>query len=782
MQIKISLALTVVLLAVSGLGTASRPNIVYILADDHPEVVAEMTTTLEQYRNQGRSAKVSDVIPQQPTSVEQRMASWDQHVAMKEASPFSNRVWRHVGPSFQGGRIETVASPIDDPYTLYVGVGAGNLWKTENNGTTWKPIFEQESTFAVGCVAVSQSDPDILYVGTGEPHLSGTSYTGTGVFKSEDAGDTWVNLGLHGTQQIAKVVIDPRNAQTVYVAALGQMKGPNPQRGVFKTTDGGKTWQRSLFVNDRMGAIDMVMDPSDARTLYVSFWDRGKKDSGIYKTTDGAQTWKKLAGGLPSDKPIGRVAIDISASDPNVLYTLMVDHSPEGSGRKGVGGLVYRSQDKGRTWHRTREDYVPTYVGWDFCDIKVSPDDSDMIYICGFRFLISTDAGQHFERAGETVVRLLEHEGTNTLHLDHHELWIDPVQPDRLVLGTDGGLFMSYDRGQTWLHLNTLPIAEFYTVWVDNAVPYNIYGGTQDNAALYGPSDYEVKDGTPDPWQQIFLDPWAGGDAFTTMLDPVDANIVYYVQQNGDMHRKVLGSSIWANRRNTATIRPDNEPGEPDLKFAWNTPLLVSSHTHHALYCAANRVFKSTNRGDDWTCISPSLSKNRGLLSLAESQIKPGLLYAGGENGNVHVTNNDGEHWQDIGRGLPEKRVTCVVASHQTVSRAYVTLSGKGANEYSPYIYRTNDYGQTWQRITGNLPRESVNVLVEDPRDEKILYIGTDMGVYVSLDQGRHWHSLSNHIPTICVVDLVIHPRDFELVAATHGRSIFVLDVKKLRD
>lgn len=750
------------------------------VATDHPEVVAEMTATLAQYKSEGRSTPMPEVTPTEPTSSRQRLESWDQHVTLKETSPFKDMAWRHVGPSFQGGRVESVASPVDDPYTLYVGVGAGNLWKTTNQGVTWKPIFEQESTFAIGCVAVSQSDPNILYVGTGEPHLSGTSFSGTGLFKSKNAGETWQNVGLHGTQQIAKVVIHPQDPQIVYVAAVGHMRGPNQERGIFKTTNGGETWGKSLFIDDQVRAIDMVMDPSDPKTLYATFWDRGTKNSGIYRTVDAGHTWQQLKTGLPLDKRIGRIAIDVSVSDPNVLYSLMVDHTPEGNGRSGVGGLVYRSDDKGNTWQRTHEDYVPTYVGWDFCDIKVSPDNEDMIYICGFRLLISTDGGKHFERAGETVVRLLEHEGVNTLHLDHHDLWIDPSHPDRLVLGNDGGLFISYDRGQTWLHINNLPIAEFYNVSVDNAVPYNIYGGTQDNAALYGPSDYEIKNGTPDPWQQIFLDPWAGGDAFATLLDPVDANLVYYVQQNGDMHRKRLDSSIWATRKNTANIRPRAARGEPALRFAWNTPMILSSHQPYALYCGANKVFKSTNRGDNWTCISPSLSKNKGLLSLSESPMKPGVLYAGGDNGTVHVSQDDGALWQDISQGLPKTRVTRVLASQHQLSRAYVTLSHKGASEYSPYMYRTNDDGQTWQRITGNLPLESVNVIVEDPRNENTLYIGTDMGVYVSMNQGKQWHSLCNHIPSTPVVDMVIHPRDFELVAATHGRSIFVLDVKNI--
>jgi len=710
-----------------------------------------------------------------------RLKAWDDHVKLERESIFKDLKWRVVGPVFQGGRIESVACLADEPFTMYVAPGAGNLWKTVNNGVTWEAIFEKESTFAIGCVAVSRSNSDIVWVGTGEAHLSGSSYSGTGVFKSTDAGQTWKNMGLYESSHIGKVIIDPENSDIVYVGVIGDRNRSHQQRGVFKTTDGGKTWERVLFITDRVGIIDMVMDPCDRQTLYAASWQRnGGIHSGVHKTTDGGKTWKRLGGGLPQTEEIGRVAVDVSASDPNVVYALLVDHAKPGGGRYGVGGVVYRSDDRGEAWVKTHTGYIPTYVGWDFCDIKISPDDECNIYICGFKLLISKDAGKSFQEAGEKVVRLHRHLGENILHLDHHELWIDPVNPDRLVSGNDGGLFVSYDRGQTWLHLNNLPIAEFYTVSVDMAKPYNIYGGTQDNASLYGPGNHTVQDGVEDPWQHIFLDRWAGGDGFVTLIDPTDSNVIYYEQQNGDMKRKRMDGPIWAGGRSEKRIRPKAPEGESRLSFAWNTPFVISNHNPHTLYCAANRVFKSYTRGDDWECISPDFGGS--ISTLSESSVKPGLIYIGARRGVVQVTRDDGKNWTMINEGMQNRSVRRINASSHEEATVYAALSGQGDDIFNAYVYMSTDYGKTWRFISSNLPAERANVVIEDPRDKNILYVGTDLGVYASLNRGKTWISLCNHLPSVSVLDMVVHPRDFELVIATHGRSIFVLDVNNIQD
>jgi len=466
----------------------------------------------------------------------------------------------------------------------------------------------------------------------------------------------------------------------------------------------------------------------------------------------------------------------------------VVDHSPPGRGRYDVGGIVLRSDDAGLTWRRTSEKYVDTYVGWDFCDIKVSPGDAETVYVCGFKLLRSRDGGATFRRAGENVHRLLPLRGT-ALHLDMHELWIDPVNPARLLLGTDGGLFVSWDRGETWLHLNNLPIAEFYTVSVDSSEPYRIFGGTQDNASLYGPASVNMDALGWDPWEQVFLDRWCGGDGFVTLSDPTDPDVVYYETQNGEMRRKSLSGPIQVGAKGDVRIRPRPAEGEPELRFAWNTPFLISHHEPRTLYCGANKVFRSTDRGDSWTCISPDLTKrdpgDRGrgaIVSLSESPLQRGLLYAAAGGGLVQLTEDDGASWRPVGEGLPGLPPTRVVASGHDADTVLVTLSGRGRDDFQAYVFRSDDRGASWRSITANLPAEPANVIAEDPASPEVLYLGTDLGVFASLDRGASWLSLCGDLPTVPVFDLVVHPREPDLIIATHGRSMFVLDVTPVRE
>ena len=705
------------------------------------------------------------------------------------ATPFGELHWRAAGPRFQGGRIESVAVPIDEPFTMYVGVGAGGLWKTENSGLTWRPIFDQHATFAIGDVDVSRSHPNMVWLGTGEAHLSGTSYAGSGVYRSEDAGETWRNVGLRDTSHIGKVVIDPADPNVVFVAAIGHMNSPNAERGVFKTSDCGATWRKVVYANEHVGAIDLVQDPVDPRRLYASTWQRGGgEESAVYRTEDHGETWERVAAGFPTGKDVGRIALDVAASAPGVVYALVVDHSPPGRGRYDVGGIVLRSNDAGVTWERTREEYVDTYVGWDFCDIKVSPTDEDTIYICGFKLLRSRDGGMTYHEAGETVHRLLPL-GSTALHLDMHELWIDPRQSAHVVLGSDGGLFQSWDGGETWLHHNNLPIAEFYTVTVDDADPYHIYGGTQDNASLVGPGHANMDAVAEDPWRHVFLDRWGGGDGFVTLPDPTDPNVVYYETQNGELRRKGMDGPLLVGTGSDVSIRPRPEQGEPPLRFAWNTPFLVSHHEPHTLYCAANKLLRSPDRGDHWTCISPDLTvrgegeRGRGaVITLSESPRQQGLLYVGAERGLVQVTEDDGAHWRRADAGLPAKSPTRVVASRHDADVAYLTLSGRANDDFQGYVYRSDDRGLHWESIAAGLPAQPVNALAEDPLHPQLLYVGTDGGVYASLDRGTTWVSLCGDLPPAAVVDLVVHPREPDLVIATHGRSMFVLDVTPVRE
>lgn len=718
-----------------------------------------------------------------------RMKSWEHHVKLKEESIFKDSKWVAVGPRVQGGKIESIACAKNRKSTIYAGAGSGNLWKSLNNGTTWEPIFENESTFSIAVVTLCEKDPNLVWVGTGEPHMARSSFAGTGVFKSTDAGTTWQNMGLHDTHHIGRVLIDPNDSNIVYVAALGHQYTYNEQRGVFKTTDGGKTWKKVLYISEKVGVVELAMDPSDNQTLYAVAWQRDRKawnnveagpGSGIYKSTDAGRTWKLLTEGLPSGDHVGRMGIAIAPSNPNVLYIIVDNRGPRPDNPdRMIRGEVYRSDNKGESWHKANEDDIKTTIGYDFCLIRVLPDNEDEIFVLGFSLLHSSDGGKTYSDISKQVVPMLSYKAGRQPHCDNHDMWIDPDDSDRVMLGTDGGLYISYDRARTWLHVNTLPIAEFYAITLDSATPYKIWGGTQDNGSLCG-SAQPMALGL-EHWKHV-----SGGDNYFTRIDPNDPDTMYFETQFGGMMRKDLKT----NR--VQGIRPRAPKGEPRLRFNWMTPYLLSHYNSQTLYAGANRVFKSENRGDEWTCISPDLSTNPGpekqgdvaygtITDISESRLKKGLLYAATDDGQVHVTQDDGATWQKINRGLPDKWVSRVVASRYDLGTVFVSLTGYREDDFEKYLYRSTDFGKSWKSIAGNLPSESINVLREDPSDKDILYVGTDLGVYCSIDGGKTWHSLCNHLPTTPVHDIAVHPREGDLVIGTHGRSAFVLDVKEIK-
>ncbi len=735
------------------------------------------------------------------TTVDERQAAWLAHQRMAAASPFAALPWRALGPSQQSTRIEAVAVPAGSRNTIYVGPSSGNVWKSTNNGLTWQPIFEHESAFAVGDIAVAASNADIVWVGTGEvqPRHSGYAFAGTGVFKSSDAGRTWSPMGLADSHHIGKILIDAANPEIVYVAAMGHQWTPNTERGVFKTTDGGRTWTRSLYLDDRTGAIDVVMDPSNHNVVYASMWEiETGPASGIYRSTNAGRTWTKLGGGLPTGL-IGRSNIDIAPSRPATVYAYLDNRAPATGGPPGrpfVGGEVYRSDDRGDTWRKANtEDIYPVFgvFGWKFCDVRVSPDNPDEIYIFGNRAFHSTDGGRTYARMGETIRRLRDTQGL-VMHLDHHEFWINPADPNHQLLGNDGGLFSSYDRGRTWLHLNTMPVGQFYSVSVDMAEPYNIYGGTQDNAALYGPSTYTVDDtrNENEPWKHVYLDQWTGGDSYVTLSDPTDPRFIYYSHQNGELRRMDTSApSIQTGSPASQRIAPRAPRGEPPWRIGWYMPYLVSAFDGSTLYAGTSKLVKTTNRGAAWNAVSPDLSEPAGgerspapygtITMIAESPLQRGMLYVGTEGGRLHLTEDDGATWTDVGRGLPKKWVSRIVASQFAAGTAYVSFTGVREDDSRAYLYRSTDAGATWTSIANNLPGESINVVREDPRNPQGLYVGTDGGVYVSLDRGSTWLSLSATLPTTPVHDLVVHPRDDEIVIGTHGRGIFVLDARPIQ-
>jgi len=791
--------------------------------------------------------------------VESRLKSWQEHLALKAASPLKDLTWRSVGPSFQGGRISAIASDPANPYGFYVAAGSGNLWKTANNGTTWQPIFDAESTFAIGALAVSESKPEILWVGSGEELLAHSSYAGTGVFKSADGGKSWENMGLEDTQHIARVVIDPHNPDILYVAALGHEYTYNQERGLFKTTDGGKNWQKILYLNERTGVVDVVIDPEDSRILYAASWERDRKawaniesgeGSGIYRTADGGLTWKRLTNGFPVGPHVGRIGLAVAKTDPNTIYALLDNQAPwpEKSVQKStesglsisglekmsdqeflaidpkrlasfldtthlpreytadvvreriknreltpralaqyivnlyldrrlhvthvIGGEVYRSDNRGERWRKVNEDFLEGFFdtyGYSFADIRISPVDPQSIYVLGIRLLSSTNGGQTFKPLG----------GRN-VHADCHDLWVDPKKPDRLLLGTDGGLNISYDRGKTWQQINNLPIGEFYSISLDAGRPYKIYGGLQDNGIVFGPSNFAPQPGVQDPWRQL-----AGGDGFFVFPDPADPETVYYEFQFGRVFRRDLGKG------SAKDIMPQVKLGEAPLRCNWMTPYLISKHNPFVLYYGANKLFKSSDRGDRWHCISPDLTTSPGpekqgdvpfgtITTIAESALKPGLIYVGTDDGLVQYTADDGITWRKINSGLPPKWVSRVVASQYEEGTVFVSLTGSREDDFGKYLYLSTDFGRSWISIASNLPSEPINVIREDPTIKNIFYLGTDLGVYVSLDRGKSWISLCNNLPTTPFHDLAVYPGGHELVAGTHGRSVYVLDISSI--
>lgn len=747
----------------------------------------------------------STLVARQVSTPAERRQAWTDHVRMREASPFAGLRWHALGPSLQSSRIEAIALEPGNPSTMYVGPGAGNVWKTTNNGITWTPIFEHESAFAVGDIAVAPSDPDVVWIGSGEvqPRHSGPSFAGTGVFKSTDAGATWTHMGLDDTHHIGRVAIHPTNPDVVVVAAMGHFRSANPDRGVFRTTDGGASWARTMFVSDETGAIDLAMQPGQPDVLLAWTWHltvaaESGPESGLHRSTDGGATWTRVTAGLPSG-PMGRASVEFATSEPSVAYIFLDNWAPVDGpeNRRITGGEVYRSDDAGLSWRKanTEELYdVFGIFGWKFTDVRVSPTDPDEIYILGNRMFRSADGGATYERIGETIRRVNATAG-EAMHLDHHELVIDPSNPARLILGNDGGVFVSHDRGQTWLHLNNIPIGQFYFVTVDDARPYNIYAGTQDNGALIGPSTYRYDDDpiAQDAWRHIWLDRWTGGDAFATMPDPTDPRFVYYEHQNGAMRRIDMSKgNPYSGGPATENIAPRPAPGEPRARFSWHTPFLISHHDPTTLYAGANVVFKSGNRGTTWRTISPDLGDEPdggeramvptgAITTLGESPLRAGLLYAGTEGGSLHVTRDDGRTWQDVSTGLPSRWVTRVIASEYELGTVYASLSGYRHDDFRAYLFRSTDFGQHWTAISGGLPAEPINVVREDPKRRGVLYVGTDLGVYVSLDDGETWQSLVANLPSTPVYDLVIHPREDELIAATHGRSLFLLDVRPVQ-
>ncbi len=687
---------------------------------------------------------------------------------------------REIGPGTMSGRVVDFAVYEEDPSIFYVASASGGLLKTVNGGASWENVFDSQPTVSIGDVAINPTDPSVVWVGTGEANNRQSSSWGDGIYKSTDGGKTWKHMGLRETQHIGRIVIDPQDTDIVYVAALGRLWGANKERGVFKTTDGGLTWQHVLAINADTGAVDLVMDPANPKVLLAAAYQRrrtgwgfngGGPDSGIYKTVDGGRTWRRLTTGLPAGD-FGRIGLDMYRRNSNLVYAT-VEHRQGG---------VFRSEDKGESWTKVNSlNPRPMY----FSQIRIDPNDAQRIYVGGVNLHISDDGGKTFRDDGAAGV-----------HLDHHAFWIDPRNSRHLIDGNDGGAWVSRDRAQTWEHLNNYPIGQFYNVAVDMQQPYHIYGGMQDNASWGGPSSVRDRQGIANEhWYQMLA-----CDGMFTVVDPSDGDTIYTNCQNGRIARYDRKTG------ERKAIMPQPETGEPPSRWNWTAPIVVSPHDGRTLFTGADRVYKSSDRGQRWTAVSPDLThaldreelvimgvsgrditvaKNDGMSSfgnitaLAESPRRAGLLYAGTDDGNLQVSRDGGATWQNLTSRLPGvpkliyvSRVTPSAFSEATV---YASFDGHRSDDFKPYVYASSDFGQTWRSISGNLPMGSVYVVKEDPKNQNLLYVGTEFGLFVSTDRGSNWTRWKG-MPTVAVYDLLVHPRDNDLVLGTHGRSFIVFD------
>ena len=705
-------------------------------------------------------------------------AGWDE-------SQLKGLEWREVGP-YRGGRSAAVAGIPQDRETFYFGSTGGGVWKTTNGGGKWSNISDGYFGGSIGAVAVSSWDPNVIYVGTGEKTVRGNVSVGHGVWKSTDAGRTWSHTGLRDSERIPRIRIHPKNPDLVYVAALGHLFGPNEQRGIFRSADGGKSWQKILYVNDSAGAVDLVMDPTNPRILYATTWrvlrtpyslESGGEGSGIWKSTDGGDNWVSLAGndGMPKP-PLGIAGISVSGSNPDNLYAII----------EAAEGGVFRSTDAGETWKRVNQDRKLRQRAWYYTRIEADPVDEDVVYVMNVRFHKSKDGGKTFEPIA-------------TPHGDNHDLWIDPNDPKRMIEANDGGANISYDGGENWSIQSNQPTAQMYRVSTDNAFPYRLLGGQQDNSAIRirSRSAFSTAIGTRD-WE-----PTAGGESGHVIARPDNPDIVYggsyggylirYDHSNGD----VRAINVW----------PENPMGwgaaELKYRFNWNFPLMISPHDPDTLYAAGNVLFKTTDEGQTWQPVSPDLTRNikekQGpsggpitkdntsveyygtIFAIAESLFEPGVLWTGSDDGLLHISRDGGQNWQDVtptGRkhGLPKEiQINSIEAHPFEAGGLYVAATAYKSDDFKPYLFRTIDYGQSWENITDGIQTgHFTRVIRADDEQRGLLFAGTESGIYLSQDDGQQWQSVQLNLPVVPITDLAL--KQGNLIAATQGRGYWILD------
>ena len=697
---------------------------------------------------------------------------------------FAGLKLRHIGPALTSGRIVGIAVHPRDPATVYIAAASGGVWKTENGGASWQSIFDGQGSFSIGVVALDPRDPKIVWVGTGENNSQRSVGYGDGVYKSIDAGRSWKKVGLERSEHIGRIVIDPRDGNVVYVAAQGPLWGPGGDRGLYKTTDGGANWAKVLDISEHTGVTDIVIDPRNPDVLVAASYQRrrhfytlinGGPESAMHRSTDAGKTWSKVTAGLPT-VDIGRIGLTISPVSPDVLYATV-----EAADQKGG---VFRSRDNGLTWEK-RNDFDSGAMY--YSQITADPADVDRVYVMSVFAQVSDDGGQTLRNLGE-----------RWKHVDNHVIWIDPAHPNRYLVGGDGGLYETWDRGRTWTYTGNLPITQFYDVDVDTSKPfYYVYGGTQDNFSLGGPSRTRSNHGILN--QDWFVT--QGGDGFQSRVDPTDPNTVYAELQHGVLTRfdRRTGERIG--------IQPQEGNGEPRLRWNWDTPFIISPHSPRRLYIAANKLFRSDDRGNTWKAVSGDLTrqvdrnkllvmgrvwgpdavaKNQStafysnISALAESHKREGLLYAGTDDGLIQVSEDGGATWrrQDGFPGVPKDAyVTRIITSLHDANAVYATFTNHQNADFAPYVIRSGDAGRTWTSITGDLPkRGSTYAFAEDHVDAKLLFVGTEFGLFFTKDAGQRWLPFKGGLPTIMVRDIAIHRGENDLVLGTFGRGIYILD------
>ncbi|MGH7471108.1 MAG: VPS10 domain-containing protein [Longimicrobiales bacterium] len=704
-----------------------------------------------------------------------------------QIAALKNLSWRSIGPANMGGRVTAIHGVPGDPKTFYVGGADGGIWKTTNGGITFTGIFENQPTYSIGAITLAPSDPNVIWVGTGEGDPRNSASFGDGVYRSTDGGETWTQLGLADSEKIKRIVVDPRNPDVAYVCALGHEWGGNEERGVFHTTDAGKTWKKVLYIDRMTGCSDIAMDAENPRILYAGMYtflrkpwrfDSGAGQTAPYKSIDGGATWKKITNGLPN-QPMDRIGLATSVSQPSVVY--MVTEFKN-------AGILFRSDDRGETWRRVHDNPQVNFRPFYYSDIRVDPKNADRVYSLSGGLYRSDDGGRTFAAIGQGV------------HGDHQAFWIDPNDPARVLDGSDGGYQVSYDYGRTWEIINNVVLSQYYHVFFDLQQPYNICGGLQDNGNWCGPSRTPRNGILKDDWYTV-----SGGDGFYAVPNPAEPWLIYSNSQGGNIVITDIRSG------NTRSIHPyprrvgsaGDGIAEHKYRFNWDSPIHISPHDPKIVYFGGNVLFRSTDYGHSWSEISADLTTNdkskqqssggevvvdntaaefhSTIMSIAESPVKAGVIWVGTDDGYVQVTQDGGRTWANVTtniKGLPANTwIARVEASYKEECTAYIAPDRHRDDDFRPYAYITQDCGKTWASIANGLPTKGyVQVVREDPTDANLLYLGTELGIFVSWDRGKSWASLRNNLPAVSVRDIRIHPREHDLIVGTHGRGIFILD------